>query len=140
MKFPLCIFAFFCSFSAGIKAEYSISDPLNLKQYGGDVKVASDDYVTGSIWPKPQVENPSGVIFSLSPKAFTFQINGKTSDVLSQAVERYKTLVFPDSNVVKTASNLDAIESLEIVVVTNYSNMTIESDESCEYIEMNFHL
>lgn len=132
MKLSFFLFGILCILSPCIQAEHSLSDPLNLHRYGGNLKTASDDYVRGSIWPKPQGQSPTGVVFSLTPKSFTFQINGKTSDVLTQAVQRYKDLTFPDADVRETAPKLDVIESLEVVVVDDYRNMTIESDESCK--------
>ena len=109
-----------------------LSDPLNLQRWSGKVGVASDDYVKGSVWPKPQGQSPTAVLFSLLPKSFTFQINGKTSDVLRNAVTRYMNLTFPDYSVTKKDEKLAFMESLEIIVVDEYKPMTIESDESCK--------
>lgn len=123
----ICTLLFF-----SVTADYSVNDPLNLNKLT-KVTTLSDDYVKGSIWPKPKGQSQTGVKFSLSPKTFTFQINGKTSDVLTQAVQRYKILTFPDDDVTKKAQGLDVLESLEVVVVDDYRNMTIESDESCKF-------
>ncbi|KAK3743850.1 hypothetical protein QZH41_011845, partial [Actinostola sp. cb2023] len=126
----LLVLAFLVLLPPSNGVEPFLSDPLNLQRWSGKVGVASDDYVKGSIWPKPQGQSQTAVLFSLLPKSFTFQINGKTSDVLRNAVTRYTNLTFPDYSVTKKDEKLAFMESLEIIVVDEYKPMTIESDES----------
>ena len=90
-----------------------------------------DDYVKGSIWPKPQVENRQMVDFSISPEDFelTTAGAGKNSDILKSAIERYKELVFPKS--VTDSADKSPIKSLEITVKTNNENLNFDMDEYC---------
>jgi len=126
------LLAIFSSLLLAESVHSSLSNPLNLKQLAEKVKLASNDYVKGSIWPKPQSLKPTGKKLALSPNSFTFEVNGKTSDVLTHAVQRYKSLTFPDANMTKKAPGLDVLQSLEIIVDADYKNLTIESDESCK--------
>ena len=89
------------------------------------------DYVKGSIWPKPQVYNATKIIYSLIPSEFSFASIGETSDVLTEALSRYKSLVFPDPNE-KLKAGLQQITKLSVKVEEKYAPQSIRSDESCE--------
>lgn len=89
------------------------------------------DYVKGSIWPKPQVYNATKIIYSLIPSEFSFASIGETSDVLREALSRYKSLVFPDPNE-KLKAGLQQITKLSVKVEEKYAPQSIRSDESCE--------
>lgn len=128
----LVIFGLFCFALPSSTTKPSLSDPLNLQRYGGKQQILAEDYVKGSIWPKPQGQTPTGVKFSLLPKSFSFSIKGKSSDVLTDAVKRYMKLTFPDSGVTTKDDKLAEITSLEINVVNDYKPITLESDESCK--------
>lgn len=119
--------------SVNIKRLPSLSDPLALGGLGWELEeLQVEDYVKGSVWPKPQGESPNGAVYALTPQNFKFTIVGQTSDVLQQAVTRYKGLTFPD-NVTEAKENLSQITELKINVVNKYENLTLESDESCKY-------
>lgn len=115
-----------------------LSDPLGLGGLGWELQeLEVEDYVKGSVWPKPQKESPSGTVFKLTPQDFKFAIVGQSSDVLEDAIARYKDLTFPD-NVGKLKSkkgkkNLSEITQLAIKVIDKYEDLTLESDESCKY-------
>ena len=116
-----------------------LSDPLALGGLGWELQeLQVEDYVKGSVWPKPQGESPSGAIFKLTPQDFKFAIVGQTSDVLKDAIARYKDLTFPDSigqyKSRKGKKNLSEITQLAINVIDKYADLTLESDESCKYL------
>lgn len=87
------------------------------------------DYVHGSIWPKPQVYNATGKVFSLASSEFSFDSIGETSDVLTEAIKRYRGLVFPDDTE-KPKAGLPQITKLTVNVEEKYTPLSIESDES----------
>ncbi|XP_031550510.1 beta-hexosaminidase subunit beta-like [Actinia tenebrosa] len=126
----LVIFGLFCLALPSNSTKPSLSDPLDLQRFGGKQQILADDYVKGSIWPKPQGQTQTGVKFSLLPNSFSFSIKGKTSDVLTAAVKRYMNLTFPDFGVTKKDDKLAQITGLEINVVDDYKPMSLESDES----------
>ena len=133
----LWVVAFACSSrssSSGIKRFPKLSDPLALGGLGWELEeLQVEDYVKGSVWPKPQGQMQNGALYSLSSEKFIFTITGQSSDVLEDAIERYKKLTFPD-DFRKTKRNLPQITQLEIKVMDQYENLTLESDESCKYI------
>lgn len=118
-----------------------LSDPLALGELGWELQeLQVEDYVKGSAWPKPQGESPSGTVYKLTPQDFKFAIVGESSDVLEDAIARYKDLTFPD-NVGKSKKHkkhkkhhtLSQITELAIKVLDKYEDLTLESDESCKY-------
>ncbi|XP_068722896.1 beta-hexosaminidase subunit beta-like [Montipora capricornis] len=129
----LWVVAFACSSrssSSGIKRFPKLSDPLALGGLGWELEeLQVEDYVKGSVWPKPQGQKQNGALYSLSSEKFIFTITGQSSDVLEDAIERYKKLTFPD-DFRKTKRNLPQITQLEIKVMDKYENLTLESDES----------
>ena len=119
--------------SSSLKRVPRLSDPLALGGLGWELhELQVEDYVKGSVWPKPQGETPSGVVHKLTPQDFTFSITGESSDVLKDAVERYRHLTFPD-NVSEPKKNLSQITELTVRVTNKYENLTLDSDESCKY-------
>ena len=132
--------------SSTIKRVPTLSDPLALdyQDYLTGWKLEElqvEDYVKGSVWPKPQGETPNGEVYSLSPQNFKFTITGQSSDVLQDAISRYKKLTFPDSDDGDSscerkkakAQGLSEITQLTVKVINKYENLTLETDESCEY-------
>ena len=118
--------------SSSLKRSPRLSDPLALGGLGWELEeLQAEDYVKGSVWPKPQGETPSGAVYALSSQNFKFTIVGQSSDVLEQAVTRYTELTFPDK-VSETKRNLPQITQLNINVINKYENLTLESDESCK--------
>ena len=135
--------------SSTIKRVPTLSDPLAL-DYQDYLswkleELQVEDYVKGSVWPKPQGETPDGEVYSLSPQNFKFTITGQSSDVLQDAISRYKKLTFPDSDGGDSscesscerkkakAQGLSEITQLTVKVINKYENLTLESDESCKY-------
>ena len=131
--------------SSTIKRVPTLSDPLVL-DYQDYLswkleELQVEDYVKGSVWPKPQGETPNGEVYSLSPQNFKFIITGQSSDVLQDAISRYKKLTFPDSNDGDSscerkkaeAQGSSEITQLTVKVINKYENLTLESDESCKY-------
>lgn len=107
-----------------------LSDPFALGGLGWELEeLQVEDYVKGSVWPKPQGETQNGSVYSLSSETFKFSITAQSSDVLEDAIKRYKQLTFPeDFREIKT--NLPQITQLTIEVIDKYENLTLDSDES----------
>lgn len=121
--FPLTLTAVFFSIS--------LSDALwQDEEEAGQTRTVVD-YVHGSIWPKPQVYNATGKVFSLASSEFSFDSIGETSDVLTEAIKRYRGLVFPD-DIEKPKAGLPQITKLTVNVEEKYTPLSIESDESCK--------
>lgn len=108
-----------------------LSDPLGLGLGWELHELQVEDYVKGSVWPKPQIESQTGAVFKLTPQNFKFDITGQSCDVLEEAIQRYKRLTFPD-NVGESKKNLSEITQLSIKVIDKYEKLTLESDESCK--------
>lgn len=108
-----------------------LSDPLGLGLGWELHELQVEDYVKGSVWPKPQAESQTGAVFKLTPPSFKFEITGQSCDVLEDAIERYKHLTFPDS-MGESKKNLSEITQLSIKVIDKYEKLTLESDESCK--------
>lgn len=125
--FPL---AFVLLFSPICSA--SLSEPWTGEVDEGEWKRTVTDYVKGSIWPKPQVYNATGKVYSLASNEFSFDSTGKKSDVLKEALTRYMGLVFPDANE-KLKEGLPQITKLSVKVQEKYAPQSLESDESCKY-------
>ena len=115
-----------------------LSDPFALGGLGWELEeLQVEDYVKGSVWPKPQGETQHGTVYSLSSETFKFSITAQSSDVLEDAIKRYKQLTFPeDFREIKT--NLPQITQLTIEVIDKYENLTLDSDESCKCEGYNF--
>ncbi|XP_073232084.1 beta-hexosaminidase subunit beta-like [Porites lutea] len=91
--------------------------------------IMSTDYVQGSLWPKPWIYNASGKVFSLASSDFSFDSTGETSDVLTEALKRYRSLVFRDP-MEKCKATLPKITKLTVKVEEKYSPQSLETDES----------
>ena len=91
-----------------------------------------DDYVKGSIWPKPQHETKEDVIYCVNAQEFQFILSDqlKESVILQQATKRYKKLVFPKSGVEQSQDN--GVESLEIKVKNDNAVLNFDMDEYCK--------
>ena len=114
----------------------SLSDPLGLFEQPEFVGTGMN-YVSGSVWPKPQSETRQNTFFALDPEKFMFSSVGQQSSVLSLAMSRYRTITFPDTKVL-TETKLALIETLQIKVMNKYEPFTLSSDESCKYFY--FHI
>lgn len=128
------VLAFVTFASSSLKRVPRLSDPLALGGLGWELhELQVEDYVKGSVWPKPQGQSPSfnGAVFKLTPQDFKYAIAGESSDVLEGAIERYTHLTFPD-NVGESKDNLSQITQLSINVLSKYESLTLESDESCK--------
>jgi len=114
-----------------------LSDPLNLSvegEFEGDVRLGSNyDYVQGHIWPKPQKEVKGNAIFTLDPENFDFQNVGHQSDVLIEALTRYRGLTFPDAKM-KPDKTLKQMLKLKVNVLLPYQPMDLTMDEGYQLI------
>ena len=108
----------------------SLSDPLGLFEQPEFVGTGKN-YVSGSVWPKPQSETRQSTFYALDPEKFMFSSVGQQSSVLSLAVSRYRPITFPDTKVL-TETSLGLIETLQIKVLDKYEPLTLSSDESCK--------
>ena len=109
----------------------SITDSNDLFIWSSS-QLNNEDYVTGSVWPKPQSDSPTGENFSLSTTNFQFESVGQDSDVLKSALVRYTKLTFPD-NVSQTKPGLKEIVKLAVNVNSKYKPLTLDTDESCKF-------
>ena len=123
----LALKVFSVAFALAISSA-SLSEPW---KEGEDEMISSTDYVTGSIWPKPPVYNASEKVYSLASNEFSLDSTGETSDVLTEALKRYKDLVFPDPNE-KLKAGLPQITKLSVKVEEKYAPLSLQSDESCK--------
>ena len=128
---------FFISFaSCSLQRVPRLSDPLAVGGLGWELKeLAVQDYVKGSVWPKPQqLTQTDGVAFSLDPTKFKFASVGQSSDVLTAALSRYEKLTFPDGAVSsKVHVKLDEVTTLRVEVIDKYEDQSLDSDESCKF-------
>lgn len=131
-------FLFAIALALAIPCSSSLSEPWRGDQGEGDWKLTATDYVKGSIWPKPQLYNASGNVYSLTSNEFSFESTGESSDVLTEALARYKGLVFPDSSE-KPKAGLPQITKLSVKVEEKYAPQSLESDESCKLIDNFLH-
>jgi len=65
----------------------------------------------------------------------SFTHTGEDSDVITEALTRYKALTFPDANV-SPDSGLPLITGLTVHVSQAYKPMDFKMDESCKLIEI----
>eukprot|EP00794_Sanderia_malayensis_P016573 gene16573-18258_t len=93
-----------------------------------------DDYVKGSLWPKPQEEHPEDVYFSIDHSNFKFRATGKTSNILSSAFERYRSLTFPKTTNAAGNHEHSVIIGLEVNVRTEEAELKLDMDESYNLI------
>ena len=118
----LCLRPIFSSVSFPLGPEYDQFSPF---------PASDEDYVRGSVWPKPQVRVQSGVVYSLLPSEFKFTSVGESSDVLNAAIERYSNITFPDS--AQKNATLKQITALKIDVQSKMEPFSPGADESCRY-------
>ena len=109
----------------------SLTDPLGLLEETEFVG-KGQNYVRGSVWPKPQRESRSDKYFSVDPAKFKFSVAGQQSSVLSLAMTRYMPLTFPDTKV-STEWKMEQVETLQVKVNNEYAPMELSTDESCMY-------
>jgi len=145
---------FFCFLSATLtkaavrkpkgKSYISLDDPLGLrggKRDADDIKYNSTtgeperigwnyNYVRGYIWPIPQKEQRDfNTRFTLDPKNFAFHLTGEQSDVVIEALNRYKDYTFPDKNVKPVETHKQMLK-LNVKVLQKYKAMELKTDES----------
>ena len=91
-----------------------------------------DNYVKGSIWPKPQEEHREDDYYFVDHVNFKFSANGagKDSEILKSALKRYKGLLFPKKEGEQASGKV--IRELVVNVKTKQENLDINMDESCE--------
>jgi len=89
------------------------------------------NYARGSIFPKPQYQQPTRQLFTLDPNQFKFVNLGKNSDVLTIALNRYYNLTFPDQHK-KYNKNYGLITDLIITVESEYKSQSINTNETCK--------
>ncbi|XP_065050975.1 beta-hexosaminidase subunit beta-like [Rhopilema esculentum] len=91
-----------------------------------------DNYVKGSIWPKPQEEHREDDYFFVDHVNFKFSANGagKDSEILKSALKRYKGLLFPKKEGEQASGKV--IRELVVNVKTKQENLDINMDESYE--------
>jgi len=91
------------------------------------------DYVKGNIWPTPQKEVKQNVYYTLDPENFDYHNVGQQSDVLIEALTRYKLLTFPDAKM-KPDKTMKQILTLQVKVLLPYQDMSLRMDEGYELI------
>ena len=93
-----------------------------------------NNYVRGSIWPKPQEEHREDVYYYVDNTNFEFTASGDggQSQILKSAFSRYKKITFPKSH--GGAASENVIQGLDVKVETKQKNLDINMDESCKFI------
>lgn len=87
------------------------------------------EYATGSIWPKPRIENRSkDKYFTFDPKNFEFKCNRK-HEIIENAFERYKELTFPNKEIV-VDNELDEIIKLMVTIEDFEQALSIKMNET----------
>lgn len=83
-----------------------------------------------SVWPKPQHESVTDTQLSLSASSFSFTAAGAggSSDIITQAFTRYKSIVFRKGAL--ATSDLPAITSLNVVVTTDNETLSLDTNET----------
>jgi len=119
------LFAIACVFGG----KPTLSDNRCLRDERLQFKFAIRDYVSGSLWPKPQEESKGNGLLTLDSDAFTFTHTGEDSDVIQEALVRYKSLTFPDAKV-SADPKFPKITSLNVHVDSKYAPMDYQMDES----------
>ena len=91
-----------------------------------------DDYVKGSLWPKPQVEHKQHTNFSITPEDFKFTTSGagKESKIIKSAIERYKKLTFPEPAF--ECEDQNCMKSLDISIKEKNEDLHFDMDEFCK--------
>jgi len=127
-----------CGLSAGVRYTRNgptLSDPRNIHThhqtefYHASVKGVNWNYVKGAVWPKPQKETRGREYFTLDPRNFYIENVGEQSDVLMQAMTRYKSLTFPDKDITKDHT-MTQLMGLNVKVLEPYKAMELKTDES----------
>lgn len=71
-------------------------------------------------------------MFAVDPQGFKFSTVGQESTVLAAAMDRYKSVVFPDPHAL-VETKYEVLETLQVKVMNKYEPLSLTSDESCEY-------
>ena len=90
-----------------------------------------DDYVKGTVWPKPFEEHREDVYFHLDSSKFLFKSIGVNSDMLQSAFRRYMKITFPKA--VGSVEPGDLIRHLDVNVKVGSTELCPDMDESCKY-------
>ena len=101
------------------------------------------DQRVGQPWPMPQMYQSSQEAQSLSTM-FTFNVVGMRCDILNEALDRYRNLIFGFSPPIDQILRFNDITSLMMLDV-DVSNMcedypSLGMDESCKYVKVSFCL
>lgn len=144
--FILVLLGHVCWNVSGVTHRPSISEPLEAPEeefqhhtrttklkYGELEHTPLDNnYVRGSIWPKPQEEKREEIYYYVDNTNFEFTASGDggQSQILKSAFSRYKKITFPKSH--GGAASENVIQGLEVKVETKQKNLDINMDESCK--------
>jgi len=134
LLFLFCIIAPYCVNAVRYtKKGPTLSDPRGLNSNDNDdfmmPGAVNYNYVHGAVWPKPQQETRSNAYFTLDPKNFDFRTIGKQSDVLIEALTRYKLITFPDADI-HVDTKMKQMLTLTVNVLLPYQPMDLKTDES----------
>ena len=86
-----------------------------------------------TVWPAPQVQTDSGVMYTLDATNFRFDGAGAgaTSDVLLDGFKRYRGIVFMHSSLSHTATGKNSVITSAMVNVSSANeSLTLETDQS----------
>ena len=101
---------------------------------GLDDKI-DENYVKGSIWPKPQFEYREDFFYFVDSVNFQFTTNsnGGFLRILKSAFQRYGKITFPKTVVEEMPYGL-VLNNLDVVVENNRTSLDINMDERCKYL------
>ena len=99
--------------------------------------VSAADAATNTVWPKPQSQIDTGDNFQLDSTTFQFEATGlgASSSVLTDALKRYRGIIFLHTPVLGSTNNSSSsssstITSAQVVVASADESLTLETDAS----------
>ena len=98
------------------------------------------------LWPIPySVKCDPGLQYGIDDVSFTIRGSGQGGELptLTSAFERYRPFIVPDTMKAKNPNvklGVGMLEMLEVNVVSNDETLALETDESCEYLNITLFL
>ena len=101
---------------------------------GLDNKI-DDNYMKGSIWPKPQLEDREDLYYFVDSLNFEFttRSNGSFLRFLESAFQRYRKITFPKKENEEMPYGV-VLNNLDVVIQNDFIELDVNMDEHCKYI------
>lgn len=130
----LCCYLFY----NGCYGKERLEDPKDIRSMNAHRRIyyeeaeftdLGSEYVSGSVWPKPQSETRSKhEVFTLNPKKFVFKSH-KKHEILENAFQRYKELTFPYRNF-RTNKSMEEIKALQVTIDDYKQPLSVNMNET----------